>query len=423
MKNGKLKSFLIGLAITATSSLSAQSLSELFQKPGVIGDSLSQGFYGATVEKKTQDWAYPVLVTKQANSSLTYNTLKGPYLNFEDYLKDDCGVFCTAASILGGNESTVSLPSHAGITGADYTNALYTSGSCQDTRATKWEREWYWKTWYHYTYRWVKVEDCQEPDKFHQYGLRGAGTQIEIMEKVKPSFVFATVAANHVLCTALSTTLDCLDENRFLTDFRESMRRIQNIDSVKGGVLFTVPNVTSIAFLEEYTDPEGRADHSGLKAFFRGSVSGSEQVLDKAEIEKITEFTNMLNGEIKAQAAAMGFAIADAEAVFQDIKENGRMIEASNGYSPGSAGTNWPMPGKPGVFSLDGVHPNMYGHAVMANELIEAINQKYGVSIPKVSEYTAWYNDSLNRNPVNMKDYLNTSLFGQFVTWLIGVFV
>lgn len=45
----------------------------------------------------------------------------------------------------------------------------------------------------------------------------------------------------------------------------------------------------------------------------------------------------------------------------------------------------------------------MYGHAVMANELIKAINAKYGVAIPQVSEYNAWYYDELNRNPVDLK--------------------
>lgn len=33
-------------------TLSAQSQAQLFAKPGVIGDSLSHGFFGATVEKK-----------------------------------------------------------------------------------------------------------------------------------------------------------------------------------------------------------------------------------------------------------------------------------------------------------------------------------------------------------------------------------
>jgi len=227
---------------------------------------------------------------------------------------------------------------------------------------------------------------------------------------------------NHVLCTALATSLDCLDEPRFKRDIREVMRRMAAIGTIKGGVLFTVPNVTAIAYLERYTDPQGRANYSGLKAFYRSSVSSPDEVLDQTEIQTITNFLTMLNGEIRAQATAMGFALTDAKVMFDDIKENGRPIRSPEGYSPGNARANWPLPGQPGLFGLDGVHPNMYGHAVMANELIKSINNKYNLSISQISEYNAWYNDSLNRNPVDLKKFLTNTFMGQLISWLIGIF-
>ncbi|GBF48670.1 hypothetical protein LPTSP4_01700 [Leptospira ryugenii] len=410
------------LALWLASPLAAQSQTEMFSRVGVVGDSLSHGFFGVTVEKKTQDWAYPVLVSKQAGASVSYNVLKGPYVNLEDVLKWDCGVFCIAGAIIGGNQTTVSLPSHAGITGAEYTTLLRTSGKCEDVTATKQEKQWYWRTWYHFTYRWVTVADCKEPDKFHQFGLRSSGTQTEIMEKVKPTFLFGTAGANHVLCTALHTSLDCLDEARFKRDIREFFRRMSAMGSLKGGVLFTIPNVTAIAFLERYQDPQGRANYSGLKAFFRNSVSDPNQVLDATEINTISNFLTMLNNEIKAQGATMRFAVADLKVIFDDLKENGRPIRSSSGYSPGNARANWPLPNQPGVFGLDGVHPNMFGHAVFANELIKAINTRYGFSIPQVSEYTAWYYDSLNRNPVDLKKFLTENIFGQAISWVVSIF-
>lgn len=411
------------LCVTAiTSQIGAESLSNLFRKPAAIGDSLSQGFFGATVEKKTQDWAYPVLVSKRAGSNLTYNILKGPYINLEDVLNGDCGVFCIAKGIIGGNAGTVGTPTHAGITGADYTNALVTSGKCEDINAKKWAKDWYWKKWYWYTYRWVQVQDCQKPDKYHQFGLRSSGTQIQIMEKVRPSFIFGSVGANHVLCTALAVSTDCLDEARFNRDVRESFRRLGNISSVRGGVVFTVPNVTAIAYLENYRDPGGRANRTGLKAFYRSSVSSSSHVLDANEVAQITTYLTKLNNLIKAQAAAKGYAVLDAKVLFDDIKANGRVIRSSSGWSPGLARAMWPLPGKPGLFGLDGVHPNRYGHSVLSNELIGVINSKYGVNIPKVSEYAAWYYDSLNRNPIDLKAWLSDSILGQVITFLINIF-
>jgi hypothetical protein len=245
---------------------------------------------------------------------------------------------------------------------------------------------------------------------------------MQVMEQVRPTFLFGTAAANHVLCTALHTSTDCLDQARFLRDIREVMRRMAAIGSIKGGVLFTIPNVTAIAYLEPYTDPQGRANYSGLKAFYRSSVSDPSQVLDATEIATVGNFLTVLNNEVKAQGAAMGFAVTDAKLMFDDIKENGRAIKAPNGWSPGNAKATWPLPNQPGIFGLDGVHPNMYGHSVMANELIKSINSRYGLNIPQVSEYNAWYNDSLNRNPVDLKNFLTNNLFGQFISWVIGIF-
>jgi hypothetical protein len=418
----KIKSTLfIALAFLA-GAVNAQTKAELFAKPGVIGDSLSQGFFGATVESKSQAWAYPVLVAKQAGSNVSYNVLKGPYLNLEDVLKGNCGPICIASSIIGGNNATVSLPTHAGITGAEYTTVLKTSGKCEDVTATKQVKDWYWKNWYTFTYRWITVADCVEPDKFHRFGLREAGTQMEIMEKVKPSFIFATAGNNHVLCTALHTSTSCLDDERFKRDFREFVRRTSLIGSVKGGVIFTAPNVTAIGYLEDYKDPSGRFEYTGRKAFYRTSVSSPNHVLDKNELARIAVSLEIVNNEIKAQAAANRWALTDAKLIFDDITANGRPIRNSSGYSPGIARGGWPLPGKPGIFGLDGVHPNMYGHAVLANELIKSINSKYGITLGLVDEYSAWYYDSLNQKPVDLKNFLTDTIFGQFITWVIGVF-
>ncbi|MCB1318688.1 MAG: hypothetical protein KDK34_00460, partial [Leptospiraceae bacterium] len=82
-----------------------------------------------------------------------------------------------------------------------------------------------------------------------------------------------------------------------------------------------------------------------------------------------------------------------------------------------------PLSGKPGIFGLDGVHPNRYGHAVLANELIKSINAEYGVSIPQVSEYSAWYYDTLNRSPVDLKGFLSDSIIGQVIQFVIDTFL
>ena len=48
----KLGRWIVAALLVSATSISAQSVSELFKRPAVMGDSLSQGFYGVTVEKK-----------------------------------------------------------------------------------------------------------------------------------------------------------------------------------------------------------------------------------------------------------------------------------------------------------------------------------------------------------------------------------
>ena len=41
-----------------------------------------------------------------------------------------------------------------------------------------------------------------------------------------------------------------------------------------------------------------------------------------------------------------------------------------------------------GLFSLDGVHPNDLGYALMANTMIDAINSRFGCFVPPVNPLT-----------------------------------
>ena len=53
-----------------------------------------------------------------------------------------------------------------------------------------------------------------------------------------------------------------------------------------------------------------------------------------------------------------------------------------------------------GLFSFDGVHPSNTGHAVVANEFIKVINEKYNASIPLVSVLKVTSLAKLNVNDI-----------------------
>lgn len=97
-------------------------------------------------------------------------------------------------------------------------------------------------------------------------------------------------------------------------------------------------------------------------------------VLTKTEVLTVQNHTNLLNNEIRASASAHGVAIADMHSflftlrsglVFDGVAVDAKFIEG-------------------GAFSLDGVHPNSRGYAMVANKFIEVINNTYGSNIRPV---------------------------------------
>jgi lysophospholipase L1-like esterase len=102
-------------------------------------------------------------------------------------------------------------------------------------------------------------------------------------------------------------------------------------------------------------------------------------ILDAGEIQNIQNTTAAMNTKIKALADAKGLAFVDVAEklitaktglVFDGLKLNTKFVTG-------------------GLFSLDGVHMNAQGAAIVANYFVDAINAKYGASIPK-AEVTSY---------------------------------
>ncbi|SDE45082.1 SGNH/GDSL hydrolase family protein [Pedobacter soli] len=97
-------------------------------------------------------------------------------------------------------------------------------------------------------------------------------------------------------------------------------------------------------------------------------------VLDKDEVVKVKDYVNSYNSSIKSLATSKGLAIADTYNYFNQVK-TGLNIQGVGINAAFITG---------GAFSLDGIHLTPRGNAVIANVFIEAINAKYGATIPTV---------------------------------------
>jgi len=101
-----------------------------------------------------------------------------------------------------------------------------------------------------------------------------------------------------------------------------------------------------------------------------------EHVLIPTEIMEIKTAQTKYNAAIEALAIANGLAFADLNAF---------MTQLFNGGIPYDAGTLTSVFVTGGAYSLDGIHATPRGYAAMANLIIDAVNQKYSSTVPKVN--------------------------------------
>lgn len=106
-------------------------------------------------------------------------------------------------------------------------------------------------------------------------------------------------------------------------------------------------------------------------------------VLTSSEQARVASATTSFNNSIKAIAQANGLAVADMNQIMGQLADFGKGLTTEDGqkyyanyFSLDKMNTT--------LFSLDGVHPNAKGYAVVANEIIKVINNHYGSHLPLV---------------------------------------
>ena len=101
-------------------------------------------------------------------------------------------------------------------------------------------------------------------------------------------------------------------------------------------------------------------------------------VLTANEKAKVASATASYNASIRSIAASKGLAVADMNAIMNQLISGLRLedgtIYTANYFSAATASSV--------LFSLDGVHPNPRGYAVIANEIIKVINSHYNANLP-----------------------------------------
>lgn len=111
---------------------------------------------------------------------------------------------------------------------------------------------------------------------------------------------------------------------------------------------------------------------------------GDSLVLIPSEQTAIKNATDAYNSIIRQVAASKDLAVADMNDILSKLSSQGLVVDGikygAGYFSTGTVGTV--------LFSLDGVHPNARGYALVANEVIKVIEAKYGAKLPKYTPNT-----------------------------------
>jgi lysophospholipase L1-like esterase len=107
-----------------------------------------------------------------------------------------------------------------------------------------------------------------------------------------------------------------------------------------------------------------------------GQPLSADVILDAGEQAVVLAAVDAYNLAIAQTAALHGLTVVDIHDLVSDIDENGLVVGDQTLTTEYLIG---------GLFSLDGVHPTCKGQGVFANALIDAVEVRYDVSLPRVS--------------------------------------
>ncbi|MFK7813640.1 MAG: G-D-S-L family lipolytic protein [Maribacter sp.] len=158
-----------------------------------------------------------------------------------------------------------------------------------------------------------------------------------------------------------------IDED--LTDLTSFNPALINMRQTTADDLMVFTSQTVIGTL---ADPNNPASVNGV-----GVPLGDQWVLTPEEQAMIAEATMAFNQIIAEAAVTFDLAFVDANA-FQNVLNAGGIPLNDGTTVTATYGTG-------GGFSLDGVHPSPRGYALLANKFLEAIETKYGASLPKAA--------------------------------------
>jgi len=370
-----------------------------------IGNSITAGYMSGGITEATQRAAYPALIARALGTAYT-----GPYL-------------------VGGGCAPLTDPVNAFL-GATANSATRTSTLCARTNGTT--------TTYLSN---VAVPGANSANVTNRAGssgnplttlILGGRTQVERAVDEDPTFLSIWIGNNDILGAALGgDTTTATPLATFEANYDALLAGVANTTAVRTqrGVLIgvvDVTNVPSVFTAQAIVDNIGGFRTAFEQGFLRNGRTlqilpnctpttaarvsvgylltlastaqtlpantaipfacapitipgagtfGTSGILDASEAVVLRARVAAYNAYIQQKAAALGFAYYDPNTTLARLEQNPAVISPVPNLTSNTApyGT---------AVSLDGIHPSAAAHVEIANDLIKAINAKYGSTIP-----------------------------------------
>lgn len=384
----------LALALLAPAAVFAQPNTGQanFTRYVAIGDSLTAGFMSGSLFVGAQRNSYPALIYRQATGQTT---------GFEQPLVSEPGIpgqleLRNLSPLLIAPKTGQGAPTNLTLA-RPYNNLAVPGARLRDTLVTF-------------------------SGGLHDLVLRPSGfqntTALQQAVFLNPTFVTIWIGNNDVLAAATSGVVvegvTLTPVAQFETDFRTLTAAIAQAGARMA--IATIPDVTVIPFVNTLSrfvpnpatgqpvlvngqpipliGPGGTplaagdrvlltassllAQGIGIPAALGGTGNPlpDTAVLSAGEVSTISARVQAYNTIIRTVANERNAALVDT---------NGMLNRAAQGQVGVGGIALTPAFLTGGIFSYDGVHPNAIGYAVVANEFIDAINEKFGGEIPPVN--------------------------------------
>lgn len=236
--------------------------------------------------------------------------------------------------------------------------------------------------------------------------LRGLGSQLAQAKSLNPTLVTLWIGNNDILGHATSgATIPYTPTTTFAalytalanelagTGAKVVVANIPDVTSIPffttvGPLLYSqnIPYVWAVRGVGDTVPVNVLTNYITLRALQLPLGTGATKsnpfpnfvVLDSLEALNVKNVIADYNNTINSIKDAKGFALVDANKMLNQARAgltvNG--IRFTTQYVTG------------GLFSLDGVHPTNRGYAIVANEFIKVINEKWGANIPLINVAT-----------------------------------